>query len=311
VLAVFVTAACGGADLGKQNFPRTTVPASAQAGDAPVTDAAVALDKLRTVDPCGLIGGSTLADLGTVEDAPSSHSEVDSCTAVLHDAGGKRLQIDLTLGELMIGTEDVTGTVGGLPMAQNKLNNSSCDVTAITSRSPGLGIGVSASYQGGDACSAGQTALEKVLQKLHGNPPQLPQPAGSAIAVDLCAVPDDALMTEVLGRGTEKGPAALHRCAWNGGAANGYLTLSETLVPDNTDGEPRVLQPRNVVVYQALRNGAGKQCTLTWLQRATQDGEGEVLSFEYDNFHDDAGNDDACAKAHRVVEAILPKLPST
>ena len=50
---LLVLTACG-PDLGKQNFPRTTVTASAQSSGGEITDPAVALTALRTIDPCGL-----------------------------------------------------------------------------------------------------------------------------------------------------------------------------------------------------------------------------------------------------------------
>ncbi|HKS45814.1 MAG TPA: DUF3558 domain-containing protein [Amycolatopsis sp.] len=299
-----LAAGCAGPDLTKQNFPRTTVTASAQAG-GPINDAAVTLPALRTIDPCGLIDSATLADLGAAE-RPAT-SDPDACTNVVRDAGGKRLQINLRLGGIVIDPRKASGTVEGLPLIVEKAGDSHCDVTAVISRSPGLGIAAGIDYSGGDACGAGRTVLQKVLRKIHAGPPRLATPAGSALAVDLCAVPDASVTTEVLGRGSESSAAGLHRCEWSGGAANGYLSLQQTGIPGEDDGVPVNLG--GVTGYRKLEVRAGKRCTISWLQRATQDGEGEVISVEYDNYHDDAAKDDACGKALKIVRSALPKLP--
>lgn len=302
VWTVLAVAACSGPDLGKQNFPRTTVTASAP---AQVTDGSLSLSALRTVDPCALIDNATLADLGTADGTNSDSFE--RCTNVVHDAGGKRLQVNLSLADLVTNTAQASGSVQGLPLTTGKLGASDCNATAVTSRTPDFGITVGINYDGGDACGTGQTVLDKVVRKLHANPPKLPQPAGSGVTVDLCTLPDDALMTEVLGRGTVKSPGGLHSCDWTGGVARGNLTLEETSDPAADGGTPVDLG--GVTGHQKLDTSVGRVCRIFWTQLPVRDGRGEVMSVEYQNDHDDAGNDDACGKALRIARAVLPKLP--
>ena len=297
--------ACG-PDLGKQNFPRTTITVSAQSTGGEITDSAVSLTALRTIDPCGLVDASTLGDLGTLDG--TNASGLDGCTNVVHDAGGKRLQVDLTLGQSIAITNNTSGAIQGLPLIVDDVGGSQCDVTALTSTTPSLGITAGISYPGGDACGAGQTVLTKVIQKIHSGASRLSLPPGSAIAVDLCTVPDKTLMATVLGRGSESSPGGLHRCQWSGGAANGYLSLDEIPVPATGDGVTTV-DLGGTTGFQKLETNAGKRCTISWLQRATKASSGEVVSFLYNNYHDDAAKDDACGKALQVARAVLPKLP--
>jgi hypothetical protein len=309
LLAVLLTAACG-PDLSKQNFPRTTVTASATPDDGPITDPAVSTAALRTVDACGLLDATTLAGLGTIEAGQQDASGLGECDNAVTDAGGKEITFDLKLGDFAIkATDQSGGTLEGLPVGVDKLDDTSCTVTAYTSQTDSSGITLQVDYQGGDPCGAGQTALQKVLQGLHGNPRQLPQPPGTLLPVDFCTLIDDTTLTNVLGRGSERSFYGLHGCSWSGGAAGGYLYYDDTGDPATDDGVTKVDLGGGVSGYQKLDTTAGKRCTISWLHRPTQDGNGEVVTFEYDNYHDDAGNDDACGKALTAAKAVLPKLP--
>jgi hypothetical protein len=305
---MLLTAACG-PDLGRQNFPRTTVTASAPAADAPITDNAVSLAAQRTVDPCALLDATTLVDLGTVEPGRLQSSRLGECENTVTDTGGKQIDLDLLLGDIVVNTNQATGTVEGLPLTVDKLDDKSCSVVAVTSRSPGSGMTLRTTYEGGDACGAAQSALEKVVQRLHNKPGQLPQPSGSLIAVDFCAVVDDTTITNTLGRGSEKSPYGLHGCTWSGGTVTGYLDYDVTGAPSADDGETKVDLGGGLTGYQKLETNAGKRCAISWLHRPTQGDHGEVVRFQYDNYHDDAAADDACGKALTVVKALLPNLP--
>lgn len=307
LVAALLSTACG-PDLGKQNFPRTTVTASA-APEGPITDEAVSFAALRTVDPCALLDNATLADLGTVKAGSQDGSSLGECSVGLTDTGGKELSLHLQLDDIAINTGDNSGTVEGLPLLVDGPDGKMCTATALTSRNPSFGVALYVTYDGGDPCGAAQTGLQNIVRRLHDNPAQLPQPAGSLIAVDFCALLDEAIITTVLGRGSDASPYGMHGCSWSGGNATGYLDYDVKLVPQAGDGETAVELGNGVTGYQQLESGAGRQCTVEWLHRPTADGEGEVVSFQYDNYHDDAGNDDACGKAQTVAKALLAKLP--
>ncbi len=307
LLIVSTGTACG-PDLGRQNFPRTTVTASA-AADGPITDEAVSFATLRTIDPCALLGSQALADLGTVRAGSQDPSALGECSVDLTDAGGKDLSLHLQFDDITLTNGSTPGAVGGLPLLVNGPDGNSCTATAVTSYTPGYGISVRVGYDGGDPCRAAQSGLQVVVQRLHDNPAKLPQPSGSLVAVDFCAIVDEGLVTNVLGRGSKSSVYGLHGCTWSGGLATAYLDYDIRLVPDARDGAAPVDLGGGVTGYQKLETGAGRQCTIDWLHRATGDGKGEVVSFKYDNFHDDAGNDDACGKAATVVKGLLPALP--
>ncbi len=317
VLLALTVSACAGPDLGKQNFPRTTVTQTS-AATGPIDDAAVTPDALRTVDPCGMLQGDTVTGVGTpVED--SLHSTgLDGCAVEVTDAGGKEARLSLTMGEtLLLSSATQVGTVEGLPVVERDLDDpdtaeeEGCVVTAVTSETPGMGISVQVTYQGGDACGTGLTVIREVVARMHGSPPRMTRAANSAVPLDPCTLVDDTVAAEVLGRSTTKRPGGLHECHWSGGNATGYLRISETVEPSDGDDGTRVDLGGGITGYQEKRTTAGNSCTIAWTHLRTGDGEGEVVKFEYDNFHDDAAGDDSCGKARRIVDTILPKLPKS
>lgn len=303
-LAVLLTAACGGPDLARQNFPRTTVSAAAAPA---VDDDAVSVANLRTVDVCGLLDSTTLGVLGTIDPVSVDSYRLGECEVGLTDAVGKKINLELDSADFLV-NPSITGTIEGLPMSVDDQPGDGCTVTAVASKADSLGVSMHAGYAGGDACGAAQTALHNALRRLHTNPPRLPQPAGSLLPVDFCTVVDDATITGVLGRGSEPSAFGLHGCSWSGGAATGELQFDESTAPTAEDGRPVDLGG-GVTGYQKLDTDAGKRCTVTWLHRAAGGGKGDVVTFDYNNYHDDAGNDDACGKAQTVAKAALAKLP--
>ncbi|TVT13691.1 hypothetical protein FNH05_37570, partial [Amycolatopsis rhizosphaerae] len=141
------TTACG-PDLSKQNFPRTTVPAKTASDPGTDGGSALTVTALRTVDPCGLLDSGTLGDLGKIVDGELSPYALGECRNVVTDAGGKRIALDLQLADIVTGSNP-SGTVEGLPLSVDKIDDTTCNVDGITSKSDGSGISVHATYKGG------------------------------------------------------------------------------------------------------------------------------------------------------------------
>ncbi|WP_157357473.1 DUF3558 family protein [Amycolatopsis nigrescens] len=314
VLAGFAVVTGCGPDLGKANFPRTTVPAAAtggQSADGKINDPAVAIAALRTVDPCGLVDAAAVADLG----APGKQDPfgLDKCSNEVTDAGGKTIRISVQLGEPLIGVDnDISGTVEGLPLIERKQDTAACFVTAVTARAPDLGVTVQTRYEGGDPCRPGRSVLQKVLKKLRDKPAQYPQQQGSLMPVDLCTTADDAAVTELLGKDIKKEPFGLHGCTWtpNGSGPNATLNFRVATTPGTSDGT-EVDLGGGVKGFQKSRSESAAQCNIVFQHRPTTNGEGELVSFDYNNYLADAGSEDACGKALKVVKAVVPKLPSS
>ncbi|QWF82564.1 DUF3558 domain-containing protein [Amycolatopsis sp. CA-230715] len=313
VAAAVTVGGCGGQDLGKANFARTTVSAQAGAGsdkapEGPITDPAVTAAKLRAVDPCKLIAGPTLADLGTPGE-PDDFG-LSKCSIEVKDAGGKTIRLTIGLGEsISTGPDDKTGVVEGLPRIESA-NGGFCYVSALTQRDPALGVQVQSSYTGGEPCQPAGVALQKVIQKLHGDPPKFEVAPGSALGVDLCTVPDDAVVKELAGADAKAAPIGLHRCTWSktGGAT---LTLSFTIAMPQTasDKNPEVDLDGTKATQEASKTSSN--CKLEWVHRKVDDKKSELVTFAYENYSAQASTDDPCGKAAKGAKSVLKKLPKT
>ncbi|GAA1972487.1 hypothetical protein [Amycolatopsis minnesotensis] len=311
VAAAVTVGGCGGQDLGKANFSRTTVSAQAGGGpekapEGPITDPAVASAKLRTVDPCKLIAGPTLADLGTVGE--TDDFGLSKCSVEIKDAGGKTIRLSIAIGEsISTGPEDKTGVVEGLPRIESS-NGGYCYVSALTQRDPNLGVQVQSSYTGGEPCQPAGVALQKVLQKLHSSPPQFDVAPGSALGTDLCTVPGDAVLKEIAGADAKATPIGLHRCTWSktGGAT---VTLSFTIAAPSrpSDKNPEVDVDGTKAIQETSKSSS--TCSLEWAHRKVDDKTSELVKFAYENYSAQASSDDPCGKAAKGAKDVLKKLP--
>jgi len=308
VLALAVSA-CG-ADLGKSNFARTTVPAAAGAStDGPITDAAVATDVLRLIKPCQFLTKDALASLGTAEEDPRPSSiRFEDCDNSVKDPGGKQIRFSLEVGSSSIPSKDkATGTVGGLPLRVDK-QNSSCSLGAVTTQ-PKFGILLSVDYTGGDACRAGQTLLEAVVTKLHNNPGKYQPSQGTLLTADPCASLDSASVTPVA-PGAKGAADSLHSCVWSAGTDPSVLAgFRPGLPPIEGNGYEKADIGSGVTAYKKQATATSSDCTVEWKHRAWEDDRVELAWVQYKNYLAKPESDDPCGKAVTLAKAMVTKLP--
>jgi hypothetical protein len=312
LLVVGAVTACG-PDLGKANFARTTVAAQPgsgeQAPDGPITDPAVTPAVLRLVDPCGLVDNATLADLGTPAGPRASGIDLGMCFNDVKDAGGKTIKISVQLGSSTIGGADkASGAVGGLPRIEDKADDGSCDVTALTGKAPDLGIRVNTVYTGGDSCRTAGGVLEKVVKRIHENPPKYTVEKGSLIDVDLCTVLDEQVAAEVV-PAARKQAGGLHVCSWLGSGPNLLLTFNRgAKTTESADYQPVDLGG-GVTGFQKTKKTGPSDCSIRWQHRSTNGDVGENLALSYSYYSADVSKDDPCGKALKLVKNVITKVP--
>jgi len=310
VLALAVTA-CG-ADLGKSNFARTTVPAAAGAStDGPITDAAVATDVLRLIKPCQFLTKEALASLGTAEEDPRSSSiQFEGCDNSVKDPGGKTIRFTLTTGSASIPSKDKTaGTVGGLPLRESK-QDSNCSLGAVTTQ-PKFGILLSVDYTGGDPCRAGQTLLEAVVTKLHNNPDKYQTSQGTLLTADACAVLDSAAVGPVA-PGAKGAADSLHSCTWTAGTDPSVVAgFRPGLPPIEGNGYEKTDLGSGITAYKKQASGKTSDCVVEWKHRTWEGDQVELAQLEYRNYSAGATaeSDDPCGKAVTLAKAMVTKLP--
>ncbi|OXM67789.1 DUF3558 domain-containing protein [Amycolatopsis vastitatis] len=306
--------ACG-QDLGKSNFARTTVPAAAgtgQVADGPITDAAVAADVLRVIQPCQFLTKDALGalGLGTVDEDPSPSSiAFDSCSNKVKDPGGKEMRLDLGIGSatLLPRADKTTGQAGGLPLRVNKTGDADCTVAAMTALNPDLALAVSVTYAG-DPCRPGQALVEAVVQKVHNSPEKYSTPPGTVLTADPCAMADTAVVASAV-PSAKSAPSGLHSCEWKGSVAGPGVTVGflPGLPPLAGDGYSKVDLGNGVTGFQKPDTGSSARCRVQWQHRPWQGDDVELAQVEYRGYADSGG--DPCGKAVTVAKNVVTKLP--
>lgn len=307
--------ACG-QDLGKSNFARTTVPAAAgtgQTSDGPITDAAVAANVLRTIKPCQFLTKEALGSLGlgTVEEDPSPSSiAFDRCSTKVKDPGGKEIRLEFEIGNTLLPRADkTTGQVGGLPLRENKTDETSCTVAAMTALNPDLALTLSVTYPG-DPCRPGRTVMEAVVQKVHNGPEKYSTPSGTVLTADPCTMADTAVVTPVV-PSPKSAPSGLHSCDWKSNGTDPTVTVEflPGLPPLEGDGYSKVDLGGGVTGFQKKGSTSSSQCQVEWQHRPWQGDDVELAQVDYQSYAAQPGTDDPCGKAVTVAKNVVSKLP--
>ncbi|SFO92640.1 Protein of unknown function [Amycolatopsis arida] len=312
VLLGLALAACAGPDLGKANFPRTTVPVEPGAGGqgraptGPITDPAVATEALRLVDPCALVEADVLRELGQADEPRPSGW--DRCATRIRDAGGKTARISLQLGDPVANARDATAAIAGLPLVEREQDDGTCFASAVTSRDPNLGISAQVTYEGGDPCRAGRTVLDKVIATLGDQPPRRSPEPGSLLGVDPCAVLDAGVMSAV-GVSEKHQASGLHGCSWRDTGPAVLLDLRLGVPPRGGDGKEPVDLGGGVTGYRERGVAGLGKCTITWQHRPAGDDLGELVAVDYSWPGAEVDDVDPCGKARTLVDAVRAALP--
>jgi hypothetical protein len=313
VVTVLAAVAGCGPDLGKANFPRTTVSAEPGSGDqvptGAIIDPAVSLDALRLVDPCQLVDKASLADLGAPGDTRPSSFDLGKCSNSIKDAGGKNIAISVELGNSSIlSATAATGAVGGLPRIEDKQDASTCLITAVTSRAPVLGITVQANYPGGDPCRPADTILQNVVKRVHDNPPKYAIAKGTLLNVDPCTAVDDSVADDVV-PSARKASTSLHACNWSGTGPNLAISFSIDSPPVEGSGFRKIDLGGGVSGFQKSKTTGSSECTINWQHRSIDAETGENVSVYYSYILTDGAKDDPCGKALKITQNVMTKLP--
>lgn len=320
---ILLLAGCAGADLAKQRFPRTTIPADAEnvsdpggssqkspppANGQPV-DPAFAADKLRLTDPCELLDEDVLKRFGTPGDR--SRSGFSRCSNFMKDKGGKDLAVTVEVGQTMTSElKKADKQLAGLRSYEQVLENSACFVSVITQEEPGLGLTVQIGYEDGDACAPGREMAEAVVKQIKERSATRTPAKGSLITLDPCAVPDKAAVDAAAGADYRVYPYGLHNCAWVGEDRELTLAFRETYIPDDRsfdDKQTEVDLGGGVVGYQVSNSTAFPSCEVKWVQLAGSDNEGEIVQVK--SAAPKATEFDRCAAAVTFAKSILGKIP--
>ncbi|WP_367135954.1 hypothetical protein [Saccharothrix sp. HUAS TT1] len=324
--SILLLAGCAGADLAKQNFPRTTIPADAEnvadptgtsganrstppPADGQPVDPAFAADKLRLLDPCELLDEELLKKLGTP--GTQSRSGFSRCSNFMKDQGGKDLAVTVEIGQTMT-TElkNADKQLAGLRSYEQVLEGSACFVSVITQEEPGLGITVQIGYEDADACAPGREVAASVVGLIKAGTGARTAAKGSLLTLDPCAVVDRAAVEAGAGAGYRVFPYGLHNCAWVGDKKELSLAFREAFIPDDREfdeGQTEVDLGGGVTGYQVVSDTAFPSCEVKWVQLAGSDNDGEVVDVK--SAGPKSSEFDRCAVAVTFAKTVVAKIP--
>ena len=317
--AAVVLAGCGETvDTAKQTYTRTTVPAgqadngTSTTGKPKTNDAEFTNDKLRKLDPCGLLTKDILSAVGTP--AENTVDDFGDCANYMKDKDGQDLSITLYVGETINGAEEADENIGGLPAFDSVLDDhTACFVNVVTSTNPNIGMRVQVGGDDdSDLCAVGRTILTGVVDLIRTDPPQREAATGTIADSDPCTLLDAAaLKTALGGADTTPSPYTLHWCNWDGDSVGVGVWFRTGYDPkDSSDPGTPVDLGNGLTVYQHVDGtGDAASCRLEWRHRSTgSDGDDEIIEVDFDNSAGAAG-DNGCATAAGIAKLLVPALP--
>lgn len=306
-------AGCGGPDLGKQNFDRSTESIEPAQGrgkvpEGPIESEAVSADKLRGVDPCGVLKDSTLDRLG--EPGDFSAQSWSECMVDVTDPADKEMEVRLEVGaDTGTSPEDPSGQLSGLPLTVNKRDTGDCDVTVTTSKDSELGITAAVRYDDGQACRAGKVVLDEVVQQLRDEPTTLPDESDSLLRADPCAALDGADVSDVLDEEVTGQPTDIHGCEWKADEPSVTVMFREGYGPVTSDDRDTVDLGSDVEGYSEQTSDDLDVCDVGWAHRELDDRKVEMVTLAYSDYSGDPKSDKPCDKAESAAKSVVSSLP--
>jgi hypothetical protein len=319
VVSALVLAGCGGSvDTAKVTYQRTTVPAGQDGGESETAtgeprtnDPDFTPEKLRVLDPCGLLTDDVLSNVG--EPANNDRGDYAECGNYMSDSAGDELNISMTIGDNISNAEDADQNIGGLPALESELDGGdACFVSVLTSTDPNIGITIQANGAADDLCGAGRKVLTGVVDLIRANPPTYETPQGTLLEVDPCeAVKDETLRTALgadVGTGT---PYKLHWCNWNAGAVSlgVWLRLGYDPATNSSGGEP-VSLGSGVTAYKSTTTSSASSCELQWKHRQFAGEDTEIVHIFLDGQKPVKGQD-PCKRAVTLAKTLITTLPKS
>ncbi|WP_043660062.1 hypothetical protein [Thermocrispum municipale] len=314
-----VLSACGGVDLAKVTYDRTTVPPQpGSGGTGPVPEGQVdvpelAVEKLRTIDTCELLKGEAVTQLGTPEEPRGSRPE--NCSVTVSDPAGKELHVSVRIGERVYDSRDrATGGLDGLPLWETRQEDA-CNETVLTDESAKIGISLLVTYADGEPCGAARKALAKIIQRSKSDPPHVQVPDGSLRATDPCSVVPRKLATSMLGQGYKTDATLLYNCtARSQDLDKGQIEVGFGFsYPPLESGESkRVKLTGSVRAIQRYYTPNVESCEIEWEHKKFSGPtarDGETVKVEFSNLGGKGDALDACRKAKQAAKAVLGELP--
>lgn len=273
------------ADYAKPEDPGTATLAVSEA---------LSLDRLRLVDPCKVLAGRFVQELGTLT------PETDPVSpARCKYTGTRGAAFDLQLGEGVTGIERTDRVAEGLPLLRSTISGG-CDSVVQLPSNRQLGVLIHNSSRDGDPCAIADGALTGALARLRTHEVDRAGDPAGLLPLDPCAVPDAAVLGKTMNN-AQPAPRTLRICEWQ---QNGdLLTVELGRGAYSPEGSPVDLGGG---VTGDIREFGDSNCTVTWQHRALSDREAEHVAVR---LLAKEGSGSPCDRTKEIATSIVPKLP--
>ncbi|UMO99329.1 serine/threonine-protein kinase [Amycolatopsis sp. EV170708-02-1] len=298
--------------LSGEDPPVAVAPSSPPQPDepiaTPVNQDPLGPDNLRRVDLCKVLEGRDVPGFGKL--SRKIDVQFDSCT--YSSPAGKWLELAVG-GDLIEGESG--GELEGLPL-RVKGSDDSCAVAVPVSGLPNtkLAADVNSMSTKDTACSVVKAALADAVKRIRAGGQERELPAGTLAPLDPCALLGPATTDRLIGPVVETIREHLHECRYDT-AGSVRLSFVRSYPPvqskDSYYTGTATLDIGGTKVYLAKRDdgAARSSCSLTWQHRSVSDRDGENVELTVGTSGSETNADQACEKAKRFAEALMPKLP--
>ncbi|MFD5248246.1 serine/threonine-protein kinase [Amycolatopsis sp. NPDC058340] len=274
----------------------------------PVNQDPLGPDNLRRVDLCKVLEGRDVPGFGKL--SRKIDVQFDSCT--YSSPAGKWLELAVG-GDLIEGESG--GELEGLPL-RIKGSDDSCAVAVPVSGLPNtkLTADVNSMSTKDAACSVVKAALADAVKRIRDGGQERELTAGTLAPLDPCALLGPATTDRLIGPVVETIREHLHECRYDT-AGSVRLSFVRSYPPvqskDSYYTGTATLDIGGTKVYLAKRDdgAARSSCSLTWQHRSVSDRDGENVELTVGTSGAETNADQACEKAKRFAEALMPKLP--
>ncbi|UOX91886.1 serine/threonine protein kinase [Amycolatopsis sp. FBCC-B4732] len=246
----------------------------------------VSLETLRRTDPCRVLDGVSVADVGKLQAEPDP-LYFDRCD--FKNRSGARIGVKLG-DRIYVEGGRPTEDLDGRPVLFSEISGSTCDASVQLPAQPELGVTALAK-----TCALAKTALGTVLQRLRDGGIGYALPPGTLLALDPCQVPEKP--EAVLGPVRQVTLNRLRECEWTATTSLRLTFEKLTVVPE--EGTPVDLGG-----VPATRRETGDSCTVTWNHRRFDATQAEHVRL----FATKPGGG-ACDTAVAFGKALVGKLP--
>ncbi|HJP77676.1 MAG TPA: hypothetical protein VJ914_25635 [Pseudonocardiaceae bacterium] len=272
-------------------------------------DPAFTVDKLRAIDPCGLLDRDTLhpqgeAQDGSIDEYPGTPNGLDDCAIDMQTFHHSPLRVEVAVGAEVTPTGSVT-SVAGLPVREQSLSGE-CYEQIITP-SPKIGIQVEVRTQYA-SCVTARDVTTAMINHIRTNPPKRPSTAGSLSTIDPCATVEDPTAAAAIGSASTQARPSLYECDWHGGplSLSVAFTVGDAQVPNYGQAAPQPVDLGGVTGYQVRPDG--QTCEIGWNVRPIgASHQFELVYVTVTNLGTQPV--DTCAKTVAVAKSAKTKVP--